>query len=403
MHAESTPIVRVQAACDHAGFMDDAEARIGGRLGNYWLRGIIGRGGMGVVYRGEHVYLQKQVAVKVLNSSYFDQPDARDRFLREAQTAGVIEHPNIVGVTDFGEAEDGAMFLVMAHVQGVSLEQVLQTEQRLPLFRTLVILSQVTRALQAAHDKDIIHHDLKPENIMLRPRAGRREVVRDLIDARGTLELVEREGSYDFVTVLDFGAAKFLDQAAAGAGVVVGTPAYMAPETARIGVADARSDIYAVGILFYEMLTGSPPFDDADPVNVMMKQVQDPPPPPRERCPDAEITHEAERTILRALQKDPALRHQTMGELHSDIQRCYGSVRFRRTMQILPDGMPAETMRKPIPLTNVKGRPTPPTPVPAVPAEPILLTRRKSGRHKTLPFGPATPEPEALPVAKPRR
>jgi serine/threonine protein kinase len=383
--------------------MDEAEARLGTRLGNYFLRSIIGRGGMGVVYRAEHVYLQRPVAVKVLHGSYFDQADARERFLREAQTAGVIDHPNIIGVTDFGEADDGTVFLVMAHVEGTSLEQVLQTELRLPLFRTLVILSQVTRALAAAHEKGVIHHDLKPENILLRPRNGRREVVRELADARGTLELVEPEGSYDFVTVLDFGAAKFLDQAAAGAGVVVGTPAYMAPETASNGIADQRSDVYAVGIIFYEMLTGTAPFDDTDPVEVMVKQVQAPVPPLRERCPDAEITPEAERTILRALAKDPDLRHQTMDELNADIQRCYGSVRFRRTMQILPSGLPAETLRKPIPLTQLKQRADAADPPPQA-AAPILLTRRKSGRHKTLPFGAATPAPEVVtqPAGKPR-
>jgi serine/threonine-protein kinase len=372
--------------------MDDAEARLGTRLGNYILRGIIGRGGMGVVYRAEHVYIGRPVAVKVLSNTYFDQPDARDRFLREAQTAGVIDHPNIVGVTDFGEAADGTVYLVMAHVEGVSLDRVLRTEARLPLFRTLIILNQVARALGAAHEKGIIHHDLKPENIMLRPRNGRREIVRELNDGHGTLEVVENEGPYDFVTVLDFGAAKFLDQAVAGTGVVIGTPNYMAPETARIGVADARSDIYAVGTIFYEMLTGSVPFDGRDAVEIMVKQVQAPVPPLRQRCPEAEITPEAEHTIFKALEKDPARRYQSMEELGADLQRCYGSIRFRRTRHTLPGGVAIESLRKPIPLTKVKrpGAPAETTPQPALPATtpgPVLLTRRKSGRHKTLPFG----------------
>jgi serine/threonine-protein kinase len=396
--------------------MDEGEARLGTRLGNYLLREIIGRGGMGVVYRAEHVYIQKRFAVKVLHGTYFDQPEARERFLREARTASSIDHPNIVGVTDFGEAPDGTVFLVMAHVEGVSLERVLRTEGRLPLFRTLVILGQVARALGAAHERGIIHHDLKPDNIMLRQREGRRAVVRDVLDEHGTLELVEPEGRYDFITVLDFGAAKFFDQAAAGARVVVGTPAYMAPETARSGIADVRSDVYAVGVIFYEMLTGSVPFDGEHATQIMVKHVKEVVPPPHRRCPEAEITPEAERTLMRALDKEPGRRYQTMSELNADLQRCYGSIRFRRSVQVLPAGVSAQSLRRPIPLTQVKRRspeapPTPPgTPVPAGGAPPlasppqrtpmpILLTRRKSGRHATLP--PA-PDGETTPAAAAR-
>jgi serine/threonine protein kinase len=352
------------------------------------------------------VYLQRPVAVKVLYRSYFDQPFARERFMREARTAGVVDHPNIVGVADFGEAEDGTVFLVMAHVGGTSLERLLMAEGRLPLFRTLVILSQVTRALAAVHDKGVIHHDLKPENIMLNQRPGDRELVRELADERGTLELVEPEGNFDFVTVLDFGAAKFLDQSSAGSGMVIGTPTYMAPETASSGIADKRSDVYAVGTIFYEMLAGTAPFEGDDPVAIMVQQVTEPVPSLRERCPDAEITTDAERTIMRALDKDPERRHQTMDELHADIQRCYGSVRFRRTVQLLPDGTPVESMRKPIPLTQLKRRSAEPPPIPAGAGAPIQLTRRKSGRHKTLPLGPMAPELEpelVLPKAGPRR
>ena len=395
--------------------MDEAEARVGTRLGNYQLHQIIGRGGMGVVYRAEHVYIHRPVAVKVLYRSYFDQPDARDRFLREAQTAGVIDHPNIVGVTDFGEAPDGTVFLVMAHVEGVSLERVLRGEGRLPLFRALGILGQVARALGAAHDKGIVHHDLKPDNIMLQRRAGRREVVRAQPSGTGPREVAEPEGTYDFVTILDFGAAKYLDQSVLGTGVVIGTPTYMAPETARNGVADARSDIYAAGVIFYEMLTGSVPFDGDDAVEVMVKHVQDPIPDPRRRCPEVELSAEAERTLYRMLAKEPRERYQTMEELHADLERCYGSVRFRRPLQLAP-GAPVETLRKPIQLLHVKQRPAPsappaaapppsppsaPTP-PAAPA-PLLLTRRKSGRHKTLPFGANDPRYPTSPSKPPRR
>ncbi len=384
---------------------DEAEARLGSRLGSYVLREIIGKGGMGVVYRAEHIYIQKMVAVKVLHGHYFDQPDARERFLQEAQAASVIDHPNIVGVTDFGEAPDGTIFLVMAHVEGTPLDRLMRWEGHIDLFRSLVILNQVTRALMAAHAKGVVHRDMKPENIMLRSKPGRREIVREVSDEHGTLDFVEPEGNYDFVTILDFGAAKLFDHGLPRGGpessLVIGTPAYMAPETASVGRADARSDVYAVGVIFYEMLTGTVPFDGDSAVNIMMKHVHEAPIPPSECNPHVEITAEAERVILKALHKDPDDRQQSMEALHADLQRCYGSVHFRRADQLTP-GVSAETLRRPAPpagppilLTNVKKRPgVVPTPArgTAVATAPIpLVTRKKSDRHDTLPFGNGGP------------
>ncbi len=389
----------------------EAERRLGSRLGSYILHGIIGRGGMGVVYSAEHVYIGKPFAVKVLNRQYFDQAEARERFLQEARTAGRIDHPHIVGVTDFGEAADGTVFLVMAQVQGMALDAVLRREGTLPLFRSLVILTQVTHALAAAHAKDVIHRDMKPENIMLASRHGHRELVRAIPDDDGnTIESIEPEGNYDFATILDFGAAKFFDPKVTTGGdtsVVIGTPAYMAPETARDGVADPRSDIYAVGVIFYEMLTGVVPFDADTAIELMMKHVSEPVPRPSEMNPTVEITPEAEAVILRALEKDPAARYATMEEFYWALHACYGKIRFRRTEHVMPPGMRVEALRGVVPLTKKKlSQPIPkatqdilrnaaPPPTMVVQPEddktpggpvPIMLTKKKLRRAATLPF-----------------
>jgi serine/threonine protein kinase len=298
----------------------------------------------------------------------------------------------------------------MDHAEGIGLDRLLRYERHLALFRSLGILNQVSRALGAAHGQGVVHRDLKPENIMLANRPGRREIIKRFVDDHGNpIEAIEIESNYDFVTILDFGAAKFWQQSispTAQNATVIGTPAYMAPETARNGVADARSDIYSVGIIFYEMLTGTVPFDGETAVQIMVKQVSEPVQPPSERNPRVEITPEAERVIMKALAKKPDRRYQTMAELNADLHRCYGQVRFRRPAHPSAQGS-FESLRKPIALTPDKmkrksgtehvipqNRLTPAAstaivgqPLSVPPSGPVRLTRRKSGRHETLPLG----------------
>jgi len=274
-----------------------------------------------------------------------------------------------------------------------------------------------------------VHRDLKPENVMLTRREGRRELVRQISDESGLHMVTEREKAFDFVKILDFGVAKVRDPNVSEGrvtqqGVVFGTPEYMAPETARIGVSDPRTDVYALGVMFYEMLTGTVPFSGETAVDVMLKVVSEPVEPPRERAPGIEITPEAERLIMRALSKDPQKRQQSMEEFHEELERCYGSVRYRRsiaregdrspiadavpvprrpgsnqvsgtiltppgTPQLRTDPNPASApsaARGPSNPANPANASNPANPAnPANPGNPILLTRRKE-RRKTLPM-----------------
>jgi serine/threonine protein kinase len=388
-----------------------ADARAGTTVGKYKLHEIVGRGGMGVVYRGEHVYIGKQVAVKILHEGYGGRDESIKRFLREARAASLINHPNIVDVTDFGKSNDGTVFFVMELLEGEPLDAVLQRDRRLDLLRAITIVNQMAGAVGAAHAKEIVHRDLKPENVMLTRREGRRELVRQFSDDAGMHTVTEREAAFDFVKILDFGVAKVRDPGVAEGrvtqqGIVFGTPEYMAPETARVGISDPRTDIYALGVMFYEMLTGSVPFSGETPVDTMLKVVSMPVVPPRERAPDIEITPEAEHLIMKALAKDPRQRHQSMQEVLEELQQCYGSVRYRRLLD-----PPRQPQSGPIPLQRIKragsgqqasGISTPPgTPQlrsdsSGSPAggQPILLTRRKD-RKRTLPMDSGLNDPAA--------
>src|SRR5450631_1106007 len=291
--------------------------------------------------------------------------------------------------------------------------------------RAITIVNQIAGALGAAHAKGIVHRDLKPENVMLTKREGRRELIRQISDESGLHTVTEREKAFDFVKILDFGVAKVRDPNVSEArvtqqGVVFGTPEYMAPETARIGVSDPRTDIYALGVIFYEMLTGTIPFAGETAVDVMLKVVSEPVTPPRDRAPGIEITPEAEQLIMKALSKDPLRRQQSMEELHEELQRCYGSVRYRRSIERSVAAAAAPAQRNSAQVSGMIGKPsgqpsgTPPgTPQVrndgaspgAAGGAPILLTRKKERpRRTTLPLelqpDPAALEKTPLPVVK---
>jgi hypothetical protein len=246
----------------------------------------IGEGGMGTVYVGEHVEIGKEVAIKILHPAFSNQQDLVERFRREARAASRIGHPNIIDVTDFGSTEEGCAYFVMEHLDGIDLADILSHERRLEPTRACQIAIQICRALGAAHAAGVVHRDLKPENVFL----------------------VSRDGKADFVKVLDFGIARSVGRSRrlTNPGIAMGTPEYMAPEQAQGGVVDQRSDIYAVGALLYEMVTGSPP-------QIRNKELVAP------RVLRNELADEIDRTIVRALEPDPEQRYQTMTQLEYDI------------------------------------------------------------------------------------
>jgi serine/threonine protein kinase len=247
----------------------------------------IGEGGMGTVYAGEHVEIGKAVAIKVLHPAYSTQKDLVERFRREARAASRIGHPHIIDVTDFGSTEDGCAYFVMEHLDGIDLADVLSHERRLAPARCCQIAIQICRALSAAHAAGVIHRDLKPENIFL----------------------VARDGQADFVKVLDFGIARSMGRARrlTNPGVAMGTPEYMAPEQAEGGAVDHRSDIFSVGALLYEMVTGSPPQRTRDKELIPPRGIK------------ADVPEELERIIVLALAADPARRYQSMAQLEYDL------------------------------------------------------------------------------------
>jgi serine/threonine protein kinase len=260
--------------------------------GKYRIEQRIGRGGSGTVYRARHLLIHRTVAVKVLSLDLVSDDDALSRFRREAAMAGRLKHLNIVSVTDFGLTPDGVAYLVMDFIEGRSLRRILNAQGTLAPEKLVGWLKPICSAVHAAHRKGIIHRDLKPDNVMI--------------------EVVDGE---EIPRVLDFGIAKLMDAVAVGTdfttetGSVMGTPHYMSPEQCEGKPLDARSDIYSLGTLVYELLTGNVPFPGKVTTTVMMQQVTAAPRPIRDLRPD--LPEAVELCVMRALSKNPAARHAT--------------------------------------------------------------------------------------------
>jgi Protein kinase domain len=270
--------------------------------GKYKLAARLGEGGMSVVYRAHRVHIGDEVAVKVLLRKFVNDDAAIARFRREARAAAMLRHPNVITIHDFGETtdNDALVFIVMEFVRGTPLREILRSEGHFPVERAVRLMRGICAGVGAAHRQGVIHRDLKPENILI----------------------VAPDGEHDFETVrvVDFGLAKLLDMHDSGkaqTGAVVGTPYYMSPEQCLGEPLDARSDVYSLGAMFYEILSGIQPFTAETVSGVISKHLYEPPPP----LPAwLTVPRRVSIAIMNALAKDPDHRPPTATDLGRQLQ-----------------------------------------------------------------------------------
>jgi serine/threonine-protein kinase len=271
--------------------------------GRYKVESLLGSGGVGSVYLVQHTHMRKRFALKILNAESAQVPEMVARFEREAMAMGHLEHPNITAAIDFGRAEDDSFFLVLEYLEGQRLRDALAAG-RLRTARAMHIARQVGSALARSHELGVIHRDLKPENIML----------------------ITRQGDRDFVKVLDFGLAKVAAgmpepgrggpaEALSKQGTIFGTPRYMAPEQCVGAPVDARTDLYALGLILYEMLTGESPFAENDPLKIIRHQISTPTPPMAKAASGAVVPASLEAVGMRLTEKHPDKRYASADEV----------------------------------------------------------------------------------------
>ncbi|MFP2913241.1 serine/threonine-protein kinase, partial [Pyxidicoccus sp. 3LFB2] len=345
---------------------------IGLKLGEYELRTRVGVGGMGLVYEGIQPLIGKRVAVKVLRPELAHSTEQVERLLAEARAVNAIRHRGIIDIFGFGQVPDGRQYIVMEFLDGQALDAVLTEKNRLPVQEALSLLDEVLAALAAAHGAGVVHRDLKPSNIFL----------------------VRQPDGSRYVKVLDFGLAKRAQtptgrSAQTRTDMVVGTPEYMAPEQARGQEVGPMTDLYALGVVTFEMVTGRLPFVGTSPVDLLMKHVEARPPRPSEFVSDLPPALDA--FILQMLTKDPEARPNSADALRQQLNK------LRRTLRSSTRSNPSAPapVEKPRPKEDVDSRrPTTPVPVP-----PELLKSSELTSQELRAAGVSRPGSKRVPVA----
>jgi eukaryotic-like serine/threonine-protein kinase len=335
--------------------------------GKYKILARLGEGGMGAVYRARRVHIGDEVAVKVLHANFVKDTAALERFRREARAAAMLKHPNVVAIYDYGEAREEAApaFIVMELVAGKSLRDILESDGRLELQRAVALMRSICAGVAAAHRNQIIHRDLKPDNIIVVPPHS--------------------DAEPEAAKVLDFGIAKLRDSAGGAGltqtGVVIGTPYYMSPEQCMAETLDARSDVYSLGAMFYEMLAGAPPFSAATATGVVAKHLTELPPP----LPlHAGIPPALEAVIMRALSKDRQGRQGDAAELSRELQPLTGQLQGDSAYpQMAFRGTVPTTAEPPAPRSEGLNYPTPPPS--STPGYPQMSYREAPGQVSAPP------------------
>ncbi len=354
--------------------------------GRYEIIQRCGEGGMGVVYQAKHVVLGKPLAMKVLRADVSKDDEIITRFRQEAQSASAIGSPHIIDISDFGQLPDGSTYFVMEFLDGQELTSLIEDDEAISNQRAVKIAMQLCDALGAAHDAGIVHRDMKPDNVFL----------------------IRRMGDDDFVKVLDFGIAKVggANSKLTKAGQVFGTPHYMSPEQCAGQAVDRRTDIYALGVILYEMVCGQVPFDADNLMGILTKHIYEQPIPPHTLPPPVNVDPGLEAVILKCLSKSTDTRYQTMAEVKADLaQVARGGT---------PDAVLDEVQRntaglKPSDVTGAHlldvgvggDAPEEPSRLPLVVGAAIGLLALVATGVLVYTYVLAPPEPDPVPIAQP--